>query len=130
MPRKRLDQLGSLQRRVMDAVWDLGEATVQQVRDALSKGENAPAYTTVLSVLQKLEKGGWVGHRPDGRTYIYSAAHSRDEEGASALSRFIDQVFRGDPTLMFQHLLEGEELDEDELAELRRMIDEKKASDA
>ncbi len=122
MDRKRLDELGSLQRVVMEAVWELGEATVQQVRDSLV-GQKAHAYTTVLSVLQKLEKADWVSHRADGRTYIYSAARTRDEAGASALRRFIEQVFSGDPALMFQHLLDANQLDEKELANIQRLIE-------
>ena len=52
-----LDDLGALQRAVMEIVWELGEATVNQVRDKL--GRRKPlAYTTVLTVMQKLDKVG------------------------------------------------------------------------
>ena len=122
MGRKRLDELGSLQQAVMEVVWEKKEATVQEVRTAI-KGRKRAAYTTVLSVLQKLEKAGWVRHRPEGRAYVYSPLRSREQEGSSALWRFIDGVFRGDPMLMFQHLMDGNRLDDEALGELRRMID-------
>ena len=122
MGRKRLDELGSLQQAVMEVVWEKNEATVQEVRAAI-KGRKRAAYTTVLSVLQKLEKAGWVRHRAEGRAYVYSPLRSREQEGSSALWRFIDGVFRGDPMLMFQHLMDGNRLDDEALAELRRMID-------
>ena len=122
MGRKRLDELGSLQQAVMEVVWEKKEATVQEVRTAI-KGRKRAAYTTVLSVLQKLEKAGWVRHRAEGRAYVYSPLRSREQEGSSALWRFIDGVFRGDPMLMFQHLMDGNRLDDEALAELRRMID-------
>src|SRR5262245_35513952 len=121
--RKRIDELGSLQQAVMDVIWDRGEATVQEVRDAL--GDRNPAYTTVLSVLQKLEKSGWVTHRAAGRAYVYSARRSRQQEGSSALWKFIDGVF-GDPMLALQHLIEADRLSDRELAELRRLIDERR----
>ncbi len=121
MTRKRLDELGSLQQAVMEIVWE-GEATVEQVRKALP-GSRTPAYTTVLSVLQKLEKAGWVRHRADGRAYIYSPLRSRRQEGSSSLWRFIDGVFRGDPMQLFEHLIEGDRLDDEDLDALRKMID-------
>ena len=68
MTRKRLDELGSLQLAVMEVLWKKGEGSVQSVREALARKKKSPAYTTILSVLQKLEKAGWVGHRAEGRS--------------------------------------------------------------
>ena len=109
MSRKRLDELGSLQQAVMEVIWSEGEATVQQVRGRLEATESGkkPAYTTVLSVLQKLEKAGWVRHRSEGRTYVYAALRSREQEGSSSLWSFIDGVFRGDPALLCRYSIVG-----------------------
>jgi len=49
-----IDALGALQKCVMETIWELGEATVGQVRDRRQR-EPQPAYTTILSVMQKLE---------------------------------------------------------------------------
>ncbi len=125
MIRKRLDELGSLQLAVMNVLWKKGEGTVQAVRDAV-KSKKMPAYTTILSVLQKLEKAGWVRHRSEGRTYVYTARRSRAEEDATALRSFIDGVFKGDPTQLFQHLLDDERLDDADLAALRALIEAKR----
>jgi len=95
------------------------------VRDKLDR-DPPPAYTTVLSVMQKLEKAGWLKHRSEGRAYVYLPTRSRDEAGANTLRTFIDRVFRGDPVLMFQHLLDDEDLSPEELVELRKMIDRKR----
>ena len=122
MTAKQFDELGALQQAVMEALWSKGEATVQEVREALGT-RRSPAYTTVLSVLQKLEKTGWVGHRAEGRAYVYTPKRTRRQAGASALWNFIDGVFRGDPRLMLQHLIEGDRLDEADLLELRTMIE-------
>ena len=127
MTRKRLDELGSLQQAVMEVLWKGGEATVQVVRKALP-GRKTPAYTTVLSVLQKLEKAGWVTHHAEGRTYVYAPARSREEEGTTALRSFIDGVFRGDPALLFQHLLNDDSLSDSDLKMLRSMIESKRKS--
>jgi predicted transcriptional regulator len=125
MARKSIDELGALQKAVMEVVWELGEASVGQVRERLDR-DPEPAYTTILSVMQKLEKAGWLTHRSQGRSYIYIPTRSRDQAGTSTLRTFIDRVFRGDPLLLFQHLLEDEDLSAQDLRSLRKMIEEKR----
>jgi predicted transcriptional regulator len=125
MARGSIDRLGALQKAVMEAVWDLGGATVQQVRDRLQR-EPLPAYTTILSVMQKLEKAGWLTHRAEGRSYIYRAVRSRQEAGATSLRAFVERVFRGDRLLLFEHLLEDEDLSDDDLKALKTMIDRRR----
>lgn len=127
MPQRPFHELGKLQRSVMELLWQRGEATVHQVRDDLAaRSERSPAYTTVLSVLQKLEKAGWVTHQSQGRTYLWSAARSRESEGKSSLGSYIDRVFRGDPLLLMQHLLDDERLGTDELDALRSMVEQRR----
>ena len=123
MTPKSIHDLGSLQRAVIEVLWELGEGTVSDVRARLG-GRRKPAYTTVLSVMQKLERAGWVRHRAEGRAYVYRPARSRREEGVQTLRRFVGSVFRGDAVLLFEHLLESGELSAAEIATLRRMIDE------
>jgi predicted transcriptional regulator len=122
MSRRSLDDLGELQKSVIEAVWGLGEATVQQVRDRLDR-EPPLAYTTVLSVLQKLEKAGWLTHRAAGRSYVYRTTRSREEAGSLSLRSFMNRVFQGDPLRLFQHLIDDEGLSDGDLAALRKMID-------
>src|SRR5262245_30843685 len=123
MARKSIDHLGRLQKAVMETVWEMGEATVQQVLDRLGRAR-ALAYTTVLSVMQKLEKAGWLRHRGEGRTYVYQPTRSRAEAGKTSLRKFTERVFGGDPLLLFQHLLEDQDLSAADLAALRKMIDQ------
>jgi BlaI family transcriptional regulator, penicillinase repressor len=125
MARTSMDRLGTLQRAVMEVVWEMGEATVQQVIDRL-KREPVPAYTTILSVMQKLEKAGWLIHRAQGRSYIYLPLRTRDEAGASSLRTFVERVFRGDRLLLFQHLLDDEKLSDQDLQALKVMIDRRR----
>ena len=85
-----------------------------------------PAYTTVLSVMQKLEKAGWLTHRALGRTYVYMPSRSREQAGATSLRTFIERVFSGDRLLMFQQLLAEDDLSEEDLKCLETMIDRKR----
>jgi BlaI family penicillinase repressor len=124
MKRKSLDDLGALQRAVLETVWELGQANVHQVRERLGRGKQL-AYTTVLSAMQKLEKAGWLDHRAEGKSYVYFATQSRQQAGAGSLRRVLKQVFEGDAVSMFQHLIRESNLSVEELNELKRMIEQK-----
>ena len=123
MPRKALDELGDLQRAIMEIVWEADEATVQQVLDAIVRQKRRKlAYTTVLSAMQNLERLGWLRHRSEGRTYVYRAAQSRAKEGQRSIRKLTKEVFGSDRRLLFEHLIRDDQVTSDELEELARMI--------
>ena len=86
-----------LERLVMEEIWTQGEATVRSVRDALNAETGQPerAYTTVLTILQRLDAKGLVRRSRNGKTDVYSAALPRAEYlGARAdaeVSELLDQ---------------------------------------
>jgi BlaI family transcriptional regulator, penicillinase repressor len=125
MSRHALDDLGQLQRDVMEIVWERGEATVHQVRAALDRKRQL-AYTTILTTLQKLERAGWLDHRPEGKSYVYFPTHTRQQAGAGSVKRFVKRVFDGNAVAMFQHLIQEGDLSESDLNKLRKMIEEKR----
>jgi len=125
MGKASLDSLGELQRAVLEIVWERGEVSVHDVLRRLDHRKRL-AYTTALTVLQKLEKAGWLEHRSEGKSYIYAPAVSREQAGAGSVRGFLKRVFEGDAVAMFQHLIRESDLSDDELRELRRMIDEKR----
>ncbi len=125
MSRQSPDDLGHLQRAVLEIVWQLGEATVHQVREKLTRSRKL-AYTTVLTAMQNLEKAGWLRHKTQGKSYIYLTARTRQEAGASSLGRLLKRAFDGDPFLMFQHLIKDSNLKDEQLQTLKKMIDDKR----
>jgi predicted transcriptional regulator len=125
MTKKLLDDLGKLQRAVLEIVWELGQASVHQVREQLCRRKKL-AYTTVLSAMQKLEKAGWLKHRTQGKSYIYMPTLTRQAASASSARKFLERMFDGDALLMFQHLMQESKLSDQELRDLRKMIDEKR----
>ena len=125
MTRLSIDTLGELQRAVMEVLWQRGEASVHEVRNRLDHKKEL-AYTTILTTLQKLEKAGWLDHRAEGKSYVYFPVRSRDEAGAGSVRRFLKQVFEDDAVALFQHLIRESDLSEDDLQEVREMIEEKR----
>ena len=107
---------------VMAVLWDLGPATVADVRDRLA---DPLAYTTVLTVLRTLEAKGHVGHVEEGRAHRYHALVDRDAAGRSALRRLLGTVFGGSPEALLTNLVEARDADAAELARLRAILDER-----
>jgi BlaI family transcriptional regulator, penicillinase repressor len=120
-----LEKLGPLQRDVLERLWDLGEATVHEIIDRHPQ-KPKPAYTTILSVMQNLEKLGWVEHRKEGRSYTYKPAVSREETGVRSIKQTINQLLNGDKRAFMQHLLDDDALCDEDYLELRKMINRKR----
>lgn len=120
--RKSLTPLGESEMEILHHVWELGEATVAQVQERILK-ERKVAYTTVMTIMKNLNNKGFLKYRKDGVTYVYSAARDPEQVQFSLISKMIDKVFKGSTSALVQTLVKGENLSEDELKELRSIID-------
>ncbi len=88
----KLTRLGELERAVMDHLWAAGEPlTVRQVHEALC-AERDLAYTTVMTVLQRLARKNLVSQIRDDRAHRYAPVHGRDELVAGLMVDALDQV--------------------------------------
>ncbi len=116
--------LAELQLAIMHVLWEQGESTVSEVREALEP-KRSLAHTTVGTMLTKMEEKGQVTHRSDGRVNIYRAKIRRDQVSRSMVSDLATRLFEGDVTEMVCHLLDGRDVTLDDLAELKRLIRKK-----
>jgi len=119
------ETLTELQLAVMKALWQVGEGTVADVLALLASQDRELAPTTVATLLQRLSKQGWVKHRKNGRQFLYRAKVSQKEAAKSVLQRVLSSFFGGRVSALTAELLESEQLSQDELKELRRLIKEK-----
>lgn len=106
---------------VMEVLWERGSGTVAEVRDAL---EDEMAYTTVLTVLRRLEEKGYVTHDEEGRAHRYRPAIERQAARESALERLTRRLFHGSPELLLTHLVDRKKLSRDEIRRIREMLDD------
>jgi len=113
--------LGDLQLAIMRALWARGEATVAEVHEDLEP-ERGLALTTIATMLVKLEKKGVVGHRAEGRRFIYQPLVDERLVRRSMVAELTSQLFRGDVTALVSHLLSEHDVDPAELAELQSLI--------
>ena len=119
--------LGALQYAIMRVLWDEGEASVARVFEALPR-EHRRALTTIATMLTKMEKKGVVGHRAEGRQFIYRPTISEAEVQRGMVSELTERAFGGDPALLVAHLIQEEELDARELARLTSEIERRRAA--
>jgi predicted transcriptional regulator len=78
----------------LNALWELGEGNVEEVRICVSRARPL-AYTTVLTLLDRLSRRGAVSRRKEGRGFRYQPAIERDKLRRLALSQFLDHHFGG-----------------------------------
>lgn len=107
---------------VMSVLWDLGGASVAEVRDRMP---DDLAYTTVLTVLRTLEEKGYVGHTEAGKAYRYHPLVERQDAGASVLRRITRKLFKNSPELLLTHLVSDRGLGDDELRRMQKLLEER-----
>jgi predicted transcriptional regulator len=127
MSRTKVHRLGDLQLRIMQILWTRQQATVAEVHATLA-GERDLAYTTIATMLRKMEARGLVKHRLDGRSFVYRAAVAEDAVSQGMADHLVDRLFEGSLSDMVHHLLTTREVSHEELSKLEKMIaDVKKA---
>jgi BlaI family transcriptional regulator, penicillinase repressor len=86
------EDLGDLQREVVQVVWASAPVTAETVRERLKRPLKE---STVRTVLRRLEEKGYITHTVDGRTYVYEPAEPRERVAARAVQRIVDWVCNG-----------------------------------
>jgi BlaI family penicillinase repressor len=95
--------LAPLELDCMNALWPFGEATVRQIQEALQP-TRPRAYTTIMTILDRLAQKGIVERRKAGRAWLYRANVSADQARAHAVSQVVDGFFGGSTGALATHL--------------------------
>ncbi len=117
-------KIGNLQLKIMRVLWQHGEATARQITDAVSKIEPV-AHSTIQTLLRKLEVKKAVAYEERDRTFVFHALVSESEITQSATKDLISRVFYGSLSGLVAHVLENEDISDEEMAKLRQLIEEK-----
>jgi len=109
----------------MEAVWQLGGSP--SVRDVLEcafpKGEKA--YTTVQTIMNTLEKKGLLGREKVGLVNFYKPTKTRDDMVQGEMSSLVSRVFKGSIPALTNSLLSLDDVDLEEVQEMKRLLEEK-----
>jgi len=109
----------------MKLLWERREATVADLHPQL-QAEKELAYTTIATMLRKMEGRGLVAHRQDGRSFVYRAAVPEEAVTRGMADHLVDRLFEGSLTDVVSHLLSTRDVSRDELTELEKLIAERK----
>jgi BlaI family transcriptional regulator, penicillinase repressor len=97
--RRSLLELAPLELACMNTLWPLGEGTVRQIRDALAP-TRPRAYTTIMTIMDRLARKGAIERRKSGRSYVYRPALTAQEARTRALNQLVECFFGGSPAAM------------------------------
>jgi predicted transcriptional regulator len=116
MVRPPTETLTGREAEVMDAVWRLGAATAEQVREALPRPLHDSSVRTLLRIL---ESKGYLRHEVRGKAYVYHAAVGQAKAQGKVLREVLTRFFGGSAEDLILRLLEEEHLTPEQLDELR-----------
>ncbi len=118
----RCPDLTPAELRVMKALWELGPASVADVRAELSRRGHEVAYTTVMTLLGRLAAKQAVQVDKSREPFVYKPAHRRESVLRDRLREFVREVFDGKADSLVLRLVEDESLSRADLAKIEKMI--------
>ncbi len=118
---KQIANLGAGEAQILRLVWELKEASAQQIWEALPEGRDlAPA--TVLTVLRRLREKGFVKSRAIGKAHFFSPAIHPKKVISKSVGDLIRTFFGGDAVPLLMHLAGTNQIDQDDLRRLQEML--------
>ena len=125
--RQRSPALTPLELRIMQALWEVGPASVKVVRQTL-RPNSVLAYTSVQTVLNILKRKGKVKRTLQGRAYVYHAVVSRERASAAMLQDIIHRMFGGSAEKLVMALIESNLADLTRISEIARQVSARHAN--
>jgi predicted transcriptional regulator len=112
---------------ILRVLWERGPSTVRQVHE--SQRQDPPtAYTTTLKLLQIMTEKGHVQRDDRDRTHVYHALDTEEQTQRLLLQDLLDRAFGGSSTKLVMQALSSRKASREELAEIRRLLDEREGS--
>ena len=119
--RRELPELTPAQGEIMEIIWERGEVSASEVRRVLARTRKV-ARNTVRTLLERMEEKGWITHREDGRTFLYSAAQPRQVTIGQKVQQVVETVCGGSAEALVTALLDYRGLNSQELERIRQML--------
>ncbi len=125
---KAVPRPSDLELQILGVLWQRGPSTARQVLDAMPDGKKR-AYTSVLSVMQVMQQKGLLALAPKKRKLanVYRAAFSRKAVLGPVMRSLVQRVFAGRPAQAVQQLLNESDITDEELNEIRQLLDDMEA---
>jgi len=127
MTKKARQHFGDLQLAVMQVLWERRRATLGEIRAELER-ERPIATTTVATVLSRLDQSGCIAHSGGDRSRVWAPKITRLAFQRTQARSLVDRLFGGRASDLIAHLVREAEIDDDELAHLRRTLEKRGSS--
>ncbi len=116
-----------LELQILQILWRRAPLPVAEVRRALASGaaQRQLAHTSVITTLNIMVRKRYLRRTRDGRAYLYQPCVARTDVTGQMLGDMVDRVFDGSATAVMLNLLENADIDQDELTQLRELINRK-----
>ena len=108
---------------ILHVLWDRGPSTVRDVHAALSEKRDL-GYTTVLKLMQIMTVKGLVRRNEEQRAHVYEACLPAEKTKRQLAAGTLERVFEGSASQLMLHALAGRRSSKQEIAELRRLLDD------
>jgi BlaI family transcriptional regulator, penicillinase repressor len=109
---------------ILKTIWEQGPGTVREINARLRQAGRRWAYTTVLTLLQRLEAKGYVASDKTGLAHVFRAVVSRDRMLRQRLKDLAQQLCEGAPAPLVHALVEGHRFSEEEIEQFRKLLDQ------
>jgi len=116
-------QLTKAEEQIMQVLWDLEETSVKEVIEKLPSPK--PAYNTVSTIIRILETKEFVGHKPEGRGYVYYPIMDKETYSNQSLHKIMNGYFDGSFKSMVSFFVKENKMDVAELEAILKEIDKK-----
>lgn len=116
-------ELGSAELDILKVLWERGPSTVRDVLVRVHERGRKLAYTTVLTVLTRLEQKGVVASDRSDQAYVYRPKVTRERVTIARLRQMVHDFYDGAAAPMVLQLMKSEKFTPEEIANLQRLID-------
>jgi len=110
---------------ILKVVWKSSPQTVRDIRERLAESGRESAHTSVITILNIMVNKGYLDKKKDGKSYLFWPIISEEDVSQQMLGDMVARVFDGSPSRLVLNLIDGEEIKEAELLELRKLINQK-----
>ena len=109
---------------ILKVLWQLESGSVRDVRAAMP-AESRPAYTSVMTIMKIMVDKGYLARTRRGRAFVYAPTVGDDVTAGKMVGDLVDRVFDGSAAALMVNLLERSDLDREEIARLRKLLNRK-----
>jgi predicted transcriptional regulator len=122
VPKPTPPQPTAAELEILRVLWTRGPSTVREVHEALASRN--VRYTTVLKTMQVMHEKGLLARDDSQRSHVYAARLKQDVTRRRMVREFMDRVFDGAAEQLVLHALSARDVTAEEVAEIRRLLDE------